>query len=169
MGERKQRRESRDRAFRGYYEKLLNGSGIGQTEEFLQHGSTTRLAHSAAVAYYSFRLAKWTGISFREEELVRGALLHDYYLYDAKEKNPATKGHWTRHPEIALKNAEHEVKLTQVERDIIRTHMFPLTPKPPRYREGVVVTMVDKGCSIYEFFNRRNPYSRLCRKLGMNG
>jgi hypothetical protein len=39
--------------------------------------------------------------------------------------------------------------------------MFPLTVKPPKYREGVVVSLVDKACSVYEFFSRRAPYPKL--------
>ncbi len=147
--------------FKGFFHDLLAESGLERINEYVQHGSTTRLLHSLAVAYYSYRLARFTRLSFHWQELVRGALLHDYFLYDAQDGDPARKGHWTRHPHIAAENAKQEMDLTPIEEDTIRCHMFPLTIKPPKYREGVVVSLVDKVCSVYEFFRRRQPYSKL--------
>lgn len=145
--------------FRGYYENLLTVSGLGRIEQYSQHGSTSRLLHSAAVAYYSYRLAQLFRVPCHDEEMVRGALLHDYFLYDARD--PSRRGHWTRHPRIALENAGKELELTGIEKDVIQKHMFPLTPELPRCRESVLVTLADKFCSVYEFFNRSAPYKRL--------
>lgn len=156
-----QERAWEEEEFKGIYHGLLRECGLEQTGAFAQHGSTTRLMHSLAVAYYSYRLARFTRLPFRWEELVRGALLHDYFLYDAQDGDPAHRWHWTRHPAVAAENARRELPLTPVEEDTIRRHMFPLTVRPPKYREGLVVCLVDKGCSVYEFFSRRAPYSRL--------
>lgn len=147
--------------FKSFYETLAKESRLEEIGQYPQHGSTTRLVHSMAVAYYSYRLAKSTRLSFHWEELVRGALLHDYFFYDAQDGDSAHKWHWTRHPGIAAENAKKEVTLTPIEEDTIRSHMFPLTVKPPKYREGVVVSLVDKACSVYEFFSRRTPYPKL--------
>ncbi len=147
--------------FKNFYETLAQQSGLEQIAQYSQHGSTTRLMHSVAVAYYSYRLARFTRLSFHWEQLVRGALLHDYFLYDSQDGDPAHRWHWTRHPGIAADNAKKEVPLTEIEENIIRCHMFPLTAKPPKYREGIVVTLVDKACSVYEFFSRANPYPTL--------
>lgn len=151
--------------FREYYQKLSTASGLERIARYPQHGTTSRLLHSVAVAYYSYRLAQLTGLSFHEEDLVRGALLHDYFLYDAQDGDPSHKGHWTRHPEIALENAGRELELTSIEADIIQKHMFPLTLKPPRCREAIFVSLADKACSVYEFFRRKNPYQRLRRDV----
>ena len=67
----------------------------------------------------------------------------------------------TRHPSIALENAQKELRLTGIERDIIRSHMFPLTPRPPQFREAALVSLMDKACSVYEFFRRKDPYRTL--------
>lgn len=147
--------------FRSYYQKLSAASGLERIARYPQHGTTSRLLHSVAVAYYSYRLAQLTGLTFHEEDLVRGALLHDYFLYDSQDGDPAHKGHWTRHPRIALENAGQELELTGIETDIIEKHMFPLTPRPPRCREAVLVSLTDKACSVYEFFRRKNPYQKL--------
>lgn len=151
--------------FRGYYQRLSAVSGLEQLARYPQHGTTSRLLHSIAIAYYSYRLASCIGISIHAEELVRGALLHDYFLYDAQDGNSSHKGHWTRHPEIALKNAAQELELTDIETDIIKKHMFPLTLQPPRCRESVLVSLTDKGCSVYEFFRRKKPYQKLRRDV----
>lgn len=47
-------------------------------------------------------------------------------------------------------NAMQEFELSEVEKDIIRKHMFPLTLIPPRYRETWIVCLVDKICSVKE-------------------
>ena len=153
-------------AFWTCYQELTSSSNLGTMAEYPQHGNTCRLLHSVAVAYYSCRLGALLGRGFHMRETARGALFHDYFFYDAQDGDPAHKGHWSRHPEIAWRNAKEELDLTRREEDIIRSHMFPLTLKPPRYREGVVVMMVDKGCSVYEFFKRRRPYPALAGKLG---
>lgn len=165
MNQKFSRRHSKIDLFRNYYEELASHSGLGRIAQYLQHGSTSRLLHSVAVAYYSYQLAVFSRLSFHLPDLVRGALLHDYFLYDAQDGDPAHKGHWVRHPEIALENAGREVELTRIEKDIIKKHMFPVTPYPPRYREGIVVSLMDKACSVYEFFIRRNPYRRLRQEI----
>ena len=47
-----------------------------------------------------------------------------------------------------------------LERDLIAHHMFPFVPAPPRHREGWVVTLADKYCTLREVFMRR-PYAPL--------
>lgn len=152
-------------AFWNCYRELREDSNLGSMAGYPQHGNTCRLLHSVAVAYYSCRLAAFLGCAFHMQDMTRGALFHDYFFYDAQDGDPAHRGHWARHPEIAWRNAAKELELTGIEADIIRTHMFPLTLHPPRYREGAVVTLVDKGCSIYEFFKRKRPYPRLIGHL----
>lgn len=92
-----------------------------------------------------------------ERELIRGALLHDYFLYDwhdrSRENYQALHGFY--HPGIALKNASKEYKLTLREKDIIKKHMWPLTIVPPRCREAWIVTTADKYCSILETLKLR--------------
>lgn len=152
--------------FQTYYRKLLAASDLEQIAQYPQHGSTSRLLHCVAVAYYSYRFALFTRLTFHLEELVRGALLHDYFFYDAQDGDPAHKGHWSRHPAIALENAGQKLALTRIEEDIIAKHMFPLTGRPPRYRESVLVSLADKACSVYEFFRRRSPYQKLRQMMG---
>ena len=87
--------------------------------------------------------------------MIRGALLHDYFLYDWHEKSDDHRLHGFTHPARALKNAEEIFDLSVVEKDIIKRHMFPLTPVPPAYRESYLVCLADKICSSYESNSQR--------------
>lgn len=126
---------------------------LGQERNYIQHGTTTVFAHSIRVARLSLRLAKRLHLKVNDRALLRGALLHDYFLYDWHDKTqiPQRKrlhGFW--HPGIALRNAEKEYKLTDRQREIIRKHMWPLSVVPPTCREAWVVTTADKYCSLME-------------------
>ena len=96
-----------------------------------QHGVVTTFAHSIRVACLSVwladRLHLWNRVDLRS--LIRAALLHDYFLYDWHD--------WD--------NGTHRLHgFTHGERDSIEHHMFPLTPYPPKYIEGYLVTAADK-------------------------
>lgn len=49
-----------------------------------------------------------------------------------------------------MKNAEDEFSLSEIEKDIIKKHMWPLTVVPPVYREAWIVSIADKYCSFME-------------------
>ena len=63
MSERERVRAERTAAFFGLYGELSSQSGFEKIGQYAQHGSTTRLVHSVAVAYYSYRLAFFLGLS----------------------------------------------------------------------------------------------------------
>ena len=84
--------------------------------------------------------------------LIRGALLHDYFLYDWHEKNPAHSPHGFKHPRFALDNARQDCSLTAMEENIILRHMFPLTPAFPAYKESWIVSLADKICASAEMY-----------------
>lgn len=136
-----------------------------QMDSFLQHGDTSTLWHSIAVAYYSFLIARRLKLSCRWKSLVAGALLHDYFLYDWHIPAPDHRLHGFTHPKAALKNACRDWKVDKIQKSIIAHHMFPLTPIPPHCREGILVCLVDKWCSLAETF-RSHRYKRLHKLYG---
>ena len=136
---------------------LLENSRLAESCAYVQHGQTSTFLHCVAVAHVSFAIARALHLRVREEALSRGALLHDYFLYDWHVRDPLRKKHAFFHPSAALENARRGFEISEVECDIIRKHMFPLTPVPPRYREGWLVVLADKVCSVYEFF-RKDAY-----------
>ena len=121
-----------------------------RTRRFYQHGGVTVYAHCVRVAALSCRLADAMGLAVDRAALVRGALLHDYFLYDWHDKDPSHRLHGFTHPRRALENAAADWELTDRERDIILHHMFPLTPLPPRSREAWLVCLADKLCAVQE-------------------
>ena len=122
---------------------------------FTQHGETTVFEHCLSVAKFSLLMAHFLErtlkISIDKDSLVRGALLHDYFLYDWHDKTvPGRRVHGFTHPTTARKNAERDFGLNDLERDIISKHMFPVTPFPPMHRESVIVNLADKWCALCE-------------------
>lgn len=123
-------------------------------DRFIQHGDTTCLWHSIAVAYYSLLVVRLFHIPCNRHSLLIGALFHDYYLYDWHDKDRSHRFHGFRHPKTALRNTGEVRNINAIEIDIISKHMFPLTPVPPVYKESIIVCLVDKFCSLYEVFGR---------------
>lgn len=148
---------------------VLNNDNVQLTKSFTQHGNVSVFAHSMAVAAYSKKLAEKLRIKHDTKSLVRGAMLHDFFLYDWHETSNIGDGlHGFAHPYTASKNAIREFRLSPRELDIIRKHMWPLTlTKLPKYRESWLVCAVDKYCSLLETFklNSYNDYTFVNKKL----
>ena len=142
---------------REYASDILDSENFQSTRNYIQHGTMPVHRHCIDVAKQSIAISKALGISCSERELVRGALLHDYFLYDWHDKTRKNyqKLHGFYHPGIALKNASREYNLTPREKDIIKKHMWPLTVVPPRCREAWIVTTADKYCSVLETLKLR--------------
>ena len=141
-----------------FHDTVLN-SRISEMQDFIQHGTTSCLLHCIAVAYISYRISTLVRfIRCRKEDIIRGALLHDYFLYDWHENDKSHRLHGFSHPYTALRNAEEDFSLTPTEKDIIKKHMFQLTIIPPKSTEAYIVSIVDKACSVYEIFKRSNAY-----------
>lgn len=136
--------------------QLLLDPHVQQMKQYAQHGGTNTLSHSTKVALASFELAEKLGWEIDEIELARGALLHDYYLYDIKAEGLSPYRHGTSHPGIAAENAGQDFGLTEKEMNIIRGHMWPLTLfSPPRSREAALVCMADKYVAFREMVLRK--------------
>lgn len=155
--ERMAAREAFEEKFAAVLQKMAEESSLLKMEDFTQHGNTSTLLHCIAVSYFSCILAEKLHITYHRRELLRGALLHDYFLYDWHEKNKYHRWHGFTHAGRALRNARKDFRLSEREQDIIAKHMFPLNLALPRYRESVLVCLVDKWCSTYEVFSR-SPY-----------
>lgn len=149
-------RDDFETAFARALGDLPGEARVSQMGFFRQHGSVTTLSHAIRVARASLRLARVLRLSVNERELVRGAMLHDYYLYDWHE--PGHAGHATRHPLRAEGNALRDFDLSARERNIIVAHMWPFPPtRMPTCREAWLVCIADKYCSLVEtLFLRMN-------------
>lgn len=136
---------------------LLAHPKVQEMNHYMQHGQTSCLTHCLTVTYYSYLFAKRLSLPIDETSLVRGALLHDFFLYDWHDKQAHKRWHGFRHPNIALNHAQYYFDLTPKEMDMIKHHMWPLTPVPPLCLEGWLITLMDKWCSLLETFHCAKP------------
>lgn len=136
-----------------YGNDILLSVGMQSEKNFVQHGNVSCFEHSVNVAKKSVMISCLIPLRTDKKALVRGALLHDYFLYDWHTQGD--KLHGLHHALRALKNAERDFKLSDIEKNIIKRHMFPLNIHPPKYRESWIVCIADKICAVEEFFAAR--------------
>lgn len=125
---------------------------------FIQHGKITTYDHCFRVAEMSYRINKIFRLKSDEKALIRGAFLHDYFLYDWHKKKAKfrtikefLKLHGFMHPSYAAANAKRDFGIDEKEENIIKSHMWPLTvTKLPKCREAVIVCIADKLTSATE-------------------
>ena len=140
---------------RRYGGDILSSPGMLSQRRHMQHGRVSVYRHSLAVALTCVKLSRALRLRVDERALVRGALLHDYFLYDWHDPDPVHRWHGFRHPFTALRNAKRDFALTPVEENMIVSHMFPMVPRLPRFRESVILCVADKVCAAGEVFRRK--------------
>lgn len=111
-----------------------------------RHHDRTALTHSIAVSTTAYAIARRLRMDSRS--VARGALLHDFFLYDRRAER--TEHHLKNHARIALQNANARFDLNPIEKDIILCHMWPIGRPFYSYRESLLVSLVDKAVSARE-------------------
>ena len=129
---------------------ILNSNGMALEKGFIQHGNVSVCEHSLSVAVMCLRIKKYLPFKVNTRSLVRGALLHDYFLYDWHVADKSHKWHGFRHARSSWKNARRDFALNAVEENMILSHMFPLNLSVPKYRESVILCIADKICALSE-------------------
>ena len=139
-----------------YSDDMIMKASYLRLKCFKQHGMISVYQHSIAVALLSLYIASSFQLKIDNKSLIRGALLHDYFLYDWHQKDKSHKWHGFIHASRALENANKEYNLNIIERDIIKKHMFPLNIALPKYKESLIVCIADKIIALYETVFRRS-------------
>ena len=123
-----------------------------------KHHGISRLEHSQRVSYYSYKITKFLRLNYKDT--ARGALLQDFYLNeDLTEKQLKISAFV--HAKKALENSDKYFYLSELEKDIIYKHMFPLNiTRIPKYMESWIVSGVDKVSCVYESLL---SLSKLCK------
>ncbi len=137
-------------------EYLLIINNIMHNEEFqkmnnIKHHNTTRMDHSLKVSYYSYKIAKALKLDYKD--VARGGLLHDFYTEEISNCDSIKDKlllFSVKHPNEAVINATNQFELSEKEINIIKSHMFPIDYKVPKYAESWVVSLVDKVLSLGE-------------------
>ncbi len=114
-----------------------------------KHHSINRKEHCIGVSYRSYIIAKKLKLKYRE--VARAGLLHDFFLINNQKLKllPRIKVIFS-HPMTSLENSKKYFKLSEVEENIIKSHMFPIGLVIPKYKESFLVDLVDDYLSIYE-------------------
>ncbi len=137
------------------YEEIVNSESFQKEKEYMQHGNTSVYEHSLYVMKTCFALSKKLHLKVDKASLMKGALLHDYFLYDWHEKDSSHRLHGFRHAKFARDNAKRDFGLNKKEENMILSHMFPLGYRIPRYKESLILCLADKYCATKETFKRK--------------
>lgn len=129
-------------------EDILNLEDFQKLGDIIHH-ENNRLDHSLRVSYYSYKISKALTLDYKK--VARAALLHDFFFEENDGQNKKTKFKTLmNHPKYALENSKKYFELSDMESDIIRTHMFPVGPGVPKYIESWLVDIIDDIVSIAE-------------------
>ena len=134
-----------DKEFLEIVQPILDLEEFNNTK-FQRHHGITRYDHSMNVAYITYVVTKNLKLNYKEATFA--ALIHDFFNDEVKDENGYKR--LVDHPKHALKNAVRYFELTDLQKDIIAKHMFPVTLTPPKYKESVLVSLIDKYSSINE-------------------
>lgn len=131
-------------------EEILSNPTYLKNKELIQHGCSSIFEHCHNVALESLKIVARFNIKCDIKSLVRGTLLHDYFLYDWHDKKNRLPHHAYKHPLYALKNAKKDFDISKTEANIIASHMFPLCFILPRCKEALIVSFADKISTLKE-------------------
>ena len=150
-----------------YTEDLLSDETVRSMTQYHHHREVTTHFHSVYVSYTVFRMCDRLMPKY-ERQIIRASLLHDFYLYEwYTEKHD--EYHIWYHPKQAVKNIEeHFGKMSDMQRNMVMSHMFPACRENPHSIGAWLLTVADKYCAtadytgsskkfipVYEEINRR--------------
>lgn len=130
---------------------ILEHEEFSKTKNIKHHGSN-RFDHCLRVSYYAYKVTKFMKLDYKD--VARAGLLHDFFLVNNQEVTPTRRlDVLINHPKYALINSKRYFDLNDKEEDIIRTHMFPVALKTPKYMESWIVDIVDNAVAVTEAFD----------------
>lgn len=149
MTEELQEKIQNDKEFQIIIKDLIQNETVLEMKKYRQHYETDCFDHCYRASYYCYKICKKFNLDYKSA--ARGAMLHDLFLYDWREKSDRKGLHAYTHGKCALENASKQFELNDIEQNMILRHMWPVTVVPPKYKEGFILTLVDKHCAIEEF------------------
>lgn len=139
----------KDKEYIEIISELLKNEKVLKMKQYRQHHNISCFDHCLFVSYNTYLICKKHRLDYISA--ARAGLLHDLFLYDWRKRENGRKGlHAFTHPKEALRQALTITELNDKEQDIIKNHMWPVTPKFPRYKETYIITLVDKYSAVAE-------------------
>lgn len=139
-----------------YGKDILGSDQFHQAFGQTHHKCMTVADHSLGVCViclYICLILKKIHISVHVRDLTVAALCHDLGIMGRYEKYRNNIECCGRHPVDSLdciRDLIGEGEYNDIIENSVRRHMWPLTPIPPRYREGVILTTADKVSAVME-------------------
>ena len=146
---------------------LLSDDLVKSMKTYRHHGEISTHYHSVYVSYNVLKACERIKAD-HEREIVRAALLHDFYLYEwYTEKH--SENHIYYHPKESVKNIEsHFGELSDLQRNMILSHMFPTAKTMPHYLGSWLLTLTDKRCATLDYLgiskNFEGVYNEILRR-----
>ena len=147
------------------YQRFLHDEKVMRMQDIQMHRGSSCYIHSFRVAKLCVKkAARYNRYTFKDlKNVLVASILHDYYLYDWREHHELKKNHGRRHPLVACANAVRDFNIPIEVQEIIKTHMWPLTPKLyPKTKEAKLVNRMDnhiatrEGLTFRAFKKRRH-------------
>ena len=121
---------------------LLSNPEVQALRTWSHHQKVTRYEHALLVAQISYRVAR--NLGWDQRAAARCGMLHDLYPGERECSGPGSfLRHAWDHPGRAARNAGQVTELSEKERNIIESHMWPMCRTLPRSREAWLVNLVD--------------------------
>ncbi len=133
---------------------LLAQPGVQRLRAIPHHRLVNRFDHVLLVSYVSFALARRWGWDARAA--ARAGLLHDLFWESCSNSFALC----LNHPETAVRNAGQLTPLSDRERNIILSHMWPAARHLPRYRESWLVDMADNVVCALDYLGLSGRWTR---------
>ena len=132
---------TKDKEYKKIVKNILRNNEFKKMYNIEHHG-ISRWEHLVKISYHSYVIAKKLNMDYKS--VARGALLHDFYL-DGDERSKKRKFLDTfSHPKKALNTSLKHFDINEMEQNIIVSHMFPIYFVLPRFKESILVDLVDK-------------------------
>lgn len=140
-----------DKKYKNIVKSILRDPNFKMTYNIEHHG-ISRMEHSLKVSYHAYKIARKMGLDY--EAVAKGGLLHDFYLEGDERSGTRRFLDTFTHPKKALITATKYFNLSEMEKNIIVSHMFPIYLSFPKYKESVLVNLVDKVIGGYEMLKK---------------
>ncbi len=117
-----------------------------------------RYSHSLCVAYISYKISKKIGLNANSCAIA--GLLHDTGIENCDKNFKERLISFFSHAKKSEEVASDYFDLSELEKNIIKSHMWPTNIiNPPLFSEAVVVNLVDKYCAVVEFLGLYSKYA----------
>lgn len=135
---------------------ILEHEEFLKRKEYPHHYNESVYDHVLRVSYDCYKIGRKLHLDYKS--LAIAGLLHDFYdkpWQSDFEKKPLLQKHGFVHAEQARMNAiKYFPELVDDKiGSMIKTHMFPLNKRLPKYKESWILTIVDKADSMDFLFH----------------